>query len=252
MTRSQEYIEWLKRLGNETDVFYFKQFHLKDDRSTMKVGTDAVLLGIAADVTKAKTVLEVGTGSGVISLILAQRSDAIIEAIDIDEDSITQARENVDESPWKDRIRLIHTSLQDHLKHSRTRYDLIASNPPYFSRSFKSGKAKRNLSRHDDSLTFDDLLKASGKLLTDRGQLWVILPTLEGSQFRNKALVAGFHLLQILQVIPKAGKDANRAIMGFSREKADKIKENTIILRDENNEFSTDYMAFAHDFYIDF
>jgi len=252
MSHSKEYIEWLKGLANQADVFYFKQFKVRDDRSTMKVGTDAVLLGIATEITDTGSILEIGTGSGVISLILAQRSEALIDAIEIDEASVAQATENVAACPWKDRIRVIHSSLQDYASHCALRYQRIVTNPPFFSRSFKSGIEKRNLSRHDDRLTFDELLEAAGCLLDQRGQLWVILPTREGHQFRNKALAAGFHIQHILQIIPREGKEANRLVMAFAREKTMTVTESHLTLRDHHNQFSEEYKTFAHDFYIDF
>lgn len=123
----------LKKTGKVTDTFYFKQFKVEDGQSTMKVGTDAVLLGAAAGVENVEEILEIGTGCGVISLILAQRSNARIDAIDIDGDSVKQAEVNVMNSPWNDRITIIHRSLQQFTRQTERRYDLIISNPPFFS-----------------------------------------------------------------------------------------------------------------------
>lgn len=252
MNRDQEYIELLKKLGQQRDIFYFKKFQVKDDRSTMRVGTDAVLLGIATEVENAGKILEVGTGCGVIAMILAQRSDAMIDALEIDAESVSQAGENVKTSPWTGRIRVIHSPLQEYIKNCQVKYDLIVSNPPFFSRSFRSAIEKRNLSRHDDRLTFEELLESSAKLLTDKGQIWVILPVREGMYFRQKAAAAGFHLYHTHHIIPREGKEPNRAVMAFSREKAEKIFEDRLTLRDADNEFSEEYKSFARDFYIDF
>jgi tRNA1Val (adenine37-N6)-methyltransferase len=252
VNRQQKDIEWLKKLGQEQDIFYFKQFQVKDDRSTMKVGTDAVLLGIATRVDEAESILEVGTGCGVICLILAQRCNALIDAIEIDEESVAQARENIQESPWASRIRVIHSSLQDYLKSCRLKYDLVVSNPPFFSRSYKSYIERRNLSRHDDRLTFEELIEASRQLLTPSGQLWLVLPVREGGYFRNTALAAGLHLHHLIQIIPKKGKPSNRHILGFGKVKADMIERSELILRDNSNAFSEEYKVFAHEFYIDF
>ena len=176
-------IEDIKIIGKATNVFYFKQFSVKDDRSTMKIGTDAVLLGIAADITNVRNILEIGTGCGIIALILAQRSEAEIDALEIDEESVIQAKENVSASPWKDRISVIHSSLQDFIPEDHKKYDLIISNPPFFSGTYKSHQSKRNISRHNDRLTFDELLDCSDALLADPGSLWVILPVKESLQF---------------------------------------------------------------------
>ena len=252
MNHDREYIEWLKKLGQQRDIFFFKKFGVRDDRSTMRVGTDAVLLGIATRVSEASNILEVGTGSGVITLILAQRSQAWIDALEIDEASVVQARENAGASPWSDRLRVIHSSLQEYVNSCHITYDLIVSNPPFFSRSFKSNVEKRNLSRHDDLLTFEELLDASVRLLADSGQFWVILPVREGMHFRQKAAAAGLHLHSLLHIIPREGKEANRNIMAFSRHRAIILTEDSLTLRGMDNEFSQEYKAFARDFYIDF
>jgi tRNA1Val (adenine37-N6)-methyltransferase len=252
MNSRQENIDRLKQLGQERDIFFFKQFHIKDDRSTMKVGTDAVLLGIAAELDGINTILEIGTGCGVIPLILAQRSNAKIDSIEIDEQSAMQANENILASTWSDRIRIIHSSLQKYLNSTRLHYDLIISNPPFFSRSFKSSIEKRNISRHDDQLSFEELLQAATKLLKPEGKLWIILPVREGNIFQNKASLSGFHLHSLKYIIPKSGKSPNRIIMSLASNKTDRINESNLTLRDPSDDFSKEYRAFAHDFYIDF
>jgi tRNA1Val (adenine37-N6)-methyltransferase len=252
MIPAPEHIKSLKRFGKQNDIFIFKQFRLRDNRSTMRVGTDAVLLGIAVDTSKAADILEVGTGSGVISLILAQRSVANIDAVEIDLDSAEQAGQNASESPWAGRIHVKHISLQEYAKTSTKKYDQVVSNPPYFSRSFKSGCSKRNISRHDDELSFEELIEAASKLLNPEGSLWVILPAREGRDFREKALISGFYLHHLLWIIPKEGKQANRSVMGFARQRPAEIRESAMTLRNRENAFLEEYMAFASDFYIDF
>jgi tRNA1Val (adenine37-N6)-methyltransferase len=188
----------------------------------------------------------------VISLVLAQRCPALIDAIEIDEESVQQARENVQESPWSDRIRVIHSSLQDYMRTCHLDYDLLVSNPPFFSRSFKSSTERRNLSRHDDRLNFEELITSADKLLNPTGQLWVILPEREGGLFRNLAMASGLHLHHLLQIIPKKGKAANRLVLAFGKDKIAEAPHLTLTLRDASNAFSTEYKAYAHDFYIDF
>ncbi len=244
--------EALKRLGKATDVFYFKQFSIRDDRSTMKVGTDAVLLGIAADVAGARHILEVGTGSGVIALILAQRSDALIDAIEVDHDSIIQARENVASSPWPEQINIIHSSLQDFAPAIKGKYDLIISNPPYFSGTYKSHHKKRNIARHNEQLTFDELIENADRLLHVAGDLWVILPVKESLQFIDIAENRGFYVQRILKIIPKAGKDYNRLILRLNREETDHIAIETLTHWQEDGKWTQEYIKFTGEFYIDF
>jgi tRNA1Val (adenine37-N6)-methyltransferase len=245
-------IEKIKRLGKATNVFYFKQFRVKDDRSTMRVGTDAILLGIAADVTQAKDILEIGTGCGVIALVLAQRSGAMIDAIEVDEESVLQARENARNSPWKDRISIILSSLQEYRPYDNKRYDLIISNPPFFGGTFKSHHKKRNISRHNELLTFNELLGNSDRLLNDDGSLWFILPVKESLDFINKAENLGFFVHYILKFIPKVGKEYNRLILHLKREEPDDIKIDTLIHWEADGTFSEEFKRFTRDFYIDF
>lgn len=247
-----EYIAYIKKLGQETNTFYFKQFHIEDHRSTMKVGTDAVLLGISADVTGCSKILEVGTGCGVIALLLAQRSRARIDAIEIDEDSVMQAMENVQKCPWKDQITIHHTRFQEFVIRSASRYDLIVSNPPFFTRSYRSNVEKRNFSRHDDLLSFPELLRGSADLLSDKGSLWVILPVREAELFIREALHQGLFLQFKLKIIPREGKEVNRWVMQFCKDKVDHATSSSLTLRDESNEFTREYMEYAHDYYIDF
>ncbi|MEE0972800.1 MAG: methyltransferase, partial [Paludibacteraceae bacterium] len=154
--------------------FRFKQFTVYQDRCAMKVGTDGVLLGVLADVSKATRILDIGTGTGLIALMLAQRQkDAHVDAIEIDEQAAQQAQENIAQSPFC-YIHVHTTALQAY--NSTQPYDLIVSNPPYFVDSLKAPNAARNLARHTDSLSFADLLQGAERLLHNDGCFWVILP----------------------------------------------------------------------------
>lgn len=252
VVKNKQDIEKIKRLGKATDVFYFKQFRVKDDRSTMKVGTDAVLLGVAADVAAAQELLEVGTGSGVIALCLAQRSQARIDAIDIDRESAEQARENAVASPWAERIRVIHVSFQEFAATMDKKYDLIVSNPPYFSRSLKSGHHRRNISRHNDLLGFEELIALSAQLLTGEGSLWVVLPLRESAEFMNIATTKEWHLHYRLSFIPREGKAANRVVLGLKRTKTAQVREDLLVHRNSDGDFSDGFIRFMKDFYVDF
>jgi tRNA1Val (adenine37-N6)-methyltransferase len=134
-------------------AFRFKQFMVEDDLCTMRIGTDAILLGAWAEPGQAKSILEIGTGCGVISLMLAQKSDARIVAIDIDEDSVKQARYNFTRSSWSDNLQAQMVSLQDHASASERQYDLIITNPPFFTGSLKSPDEKKNRAKHSSDLS---------------------------------------------------------------------------------------------------
>jgi tRNA1Val (adenine37-N6)-methyltransferase len=245
-------IEDIKRLGKATDVFYFKQFRVKDDRSTMRVGTDAVLLGAAVDMAGAGKILEIGTGCGIIALMMAQRSDAMIDAIEIDADSVQQARENIMNSPWKERIHIFHSSFQEFTRTCSKKYELIISNPPYFSKSSKSGDAKRDIGRHTDCLNFNTLINHSKELMTETGSLWVILPVNESKDFIDTATKHDLFVNYMLLFIPKEGKASNRVVMKLSKDNTDRIIQDKLTHRNTNGSFSDDYMDFMREFYIDF
>ncbi len=153
----------------------------------MKVGTDGVLLGAWADCDNAKRILDIGTGTGLIALMMAQRSQAQIDAIEIDEHASEQAIENVNRSPWASRVNVINKSLQDYSKVENKAYDLIVSNPPYFQNSMFAPDKKRTDARHNSNLELEDLLKGAKKLLSNDGKLSIILPYLEGNMFILKA-----------------------------------------------------------------
>ena len=242
----------LKKTGKVTDTFYFKRFKVEDGQSTMKVGTDAVLLGAAAGVENVEEILEIGTGCGVISLILAQRSYARIDAIDIDGDSVKQAEVNVMNSPWNDRITIIHKSLQEFTRQTKRKYDLIITNPPFFSRSLKSELCKRNISRHNDSLSFKELIQSSSLLMTENASLWVILPARESREFISTALTSGFFIHSMIRIIPKPGKEYHRIILQIKKTQSQQAEEKTLTIKDTNSSYSMEYKELTKDFYIDF
>ena len=138
--------------------FEFKQFTIKQDKCAMKVGTDAVLLGSWATANGSHLILDVGTGTGIIAMMLAQKTIAHIDAIDIDELACIQAAQNVSESKFFGRVEVMHTSLQQYVKNAQKKYDLIITNPPYFEQSLKSSDEQRSCARHADVLPFDELI----------------------------------------------------------------------------------------------
>ena len=141
--------------------FQFKKFTVWHDKCAMKVGTDGVLLGEWASTERCQRILDVGTGTGLIALMLAQRSTAILDAIDIDSDACLQAQENIAKSPFANRIQVYQTSLSEYMPDENIKYDLIVSNPPYFIDSLKCPDTKRNLARHTDTLSLPDLLRGT-------------------------------------------------------------------------------------------
>ena len=196
--------------------FAFKQFIIKQDKCAMKVGTDAVLLGAWIIPNGSKHILDIGTGTGVISLMLAQKTVAQIDAIDIEEEAFIQAKQNVSESKFSKQIHVIHSSFQEYAKTAVKKYNLIVTNPPYFEQSLKSSDEQRSHARHADVLPFEELLDGVLKLLDEKGKFCLILPTLEAVKFRTLAEKKGLNLSKLLRVKSRVDKDTEiRHLMQF-------------------------------------
>lgn len=236
------------------EKFHFKQFALEQDKCAMKVGTDGVLLGAWAESSHAKTILDIGTGTGIIALMLAQRnSNAKIDAIEIDEPSCIQAKENVLNSKFKERIRIINSPLEKFS--SGFFYDLIVCNPPYFSNSLKSKSIKRNLVRHGDfaGISSEILIKSALKLLKTDGKFCLILPNTEGEIFIKEAAKKNFFCNKLTRVFSKPNKKCFRLLMQFEKKKRN-FSENylTIETGEKPNDFSNEYKQLTKDFYLAF
>jgi tRNA1Val (adenine37-N6)-methyltransferase len=231
-------------------AFRFKEFLVEDDQSTMRVGTDAVLLGAWACVSDDTTILEVGTGCGLISLILAQRSSANIDAIDIDYPSVEQAKKNFEESPWKQRLSAFHIAFQDFHPGAEHRYDHIISNPPFFRQSLKSPSSKKNLSKHETQLSFEDLLEGLPRLLNPDGRLSLILPVSEGRMFSALASARNLFLSRTTWVIPKITKPANRVLMEFAFRKSPATVPGNLVIREKNGSYTSEYISFTTPYYF--
>lgn len=232
--------------------FRFKQFEIADDRSTLKVGTDAVLLGSWANIGNASNALDIGTGSGIIAIMLAQRSANLkIDGIDIDHDSVLQARENAAATPWNSRLRFIHGPVQEFSPPPDEPYDLIISNPPFFTRSLKSISDRKNRARHDVSLDHDVLIKNSYRLLKQGGRLSVILPSEAGDIFIEKCSNTGLNLERLCRVYPRTGKQGRRVLIEFSKDiKIIEPAFNAIEIMDDSGGYTEDYINLTRDFYL--
>jgi tRNA1Val (adenine37-N6)-methyltransferase len=231
-------------------AFHFKQFSVEDLQSSMRVGTDAVLLGVWADVSNDLKILEIGAGCGVISLLLAQRSEARIDALEIDESSFLQAKQNFTKSPWYERLHAIHGSVQEFSKTAGTAYDHIITNPPFFVNSLRSPVASRNSSRHDELLSFGTLLKSVASLLKPEGKFSLILPVRECLEFVAKANDHGLLPARNLEIIPKKGKPVNRVLMEFSVNIQAHLITETLAIRKEDNSYTREYLNFTEDYYL--
>lgn len=219
----------------------------------MKVGTDAVLLGAWAKTYGVRRALDIGTGTGIIALMLAQKCGATIDAIDIDEASAFEAKENVSNSKWNDRIHVHHISLQDYTKLQDDKYDLIVSNPPYFSDAQPTTEESRTKARHTVLLPFSDLIDGAKKLLSKEGKFYVILPNIEGERFREMAEAKGLHLRRITRVKTTPEKTEKRFLMQFGFISKPQVSESTLIIEQDNlnaQHYTEEYKELTKEYYL--
>ena len=230
--------------------FQFQQFRIHQDRCAMKISTDAVLLGALAEAVSPSSILDVGAGTGVISLMLAQRfQHAVITGVELDEDAAEQAAENFRESPFTDRLSMINVRFQDFKANDQ--FDLIVSNPPYFPDHLKSKDAKRNQALHTDALSFEELLQKTGELLKEDGQIWIILPPRQMADFTDLARKSGLYPKRRLLIRDTASKPIIREIVGFSFKDIIEDQEE-ILLKNENGSFSNAYSSLVSGFLLGF
>ena len=235
---------------SHNNYFQFKQFRIEQHHAAMKVNTDGVLLGAWADIENVNTVLDIGTGTGLIALMLAQRCNATITGIEIEPKAAGEALQNVQQSKWSDRISILPVSFQQFVATTELRFDLIVSNPPFFSNSAKSTDPDLSVARHNDLLPFADIITGACKLLTNQGCLSLILPSSEASGFIALAQEQGLYLNRVTGVRPFPDKEQNRILMEFGRHEVS-ITENEISVYDSSRkEYSAEFKILACDFYL--
>lgn len=235
-----------------TPYFKFKQFTVWHNKCAMKVGTDGVLLGALAPLDSATAVLDVGTGTGLIALMLAQRArqaaiNTHITALELDTDAALQATENVVRSPWPNDITVLESDYKTF--ESTTKFDLIVSNPPYFVNALKSPSANRTQARHTDTLSFEDLIGKSRELLTEDGILGVIIPTDATNRFQAICADESLHLIRKVTIITTPGAKSKRIVLFFSP-KPRNLKEEMLLIELERHKYSEDYINLTKEFYL--
>ena len=231
--------------------FTFKQFEINQDKCAMKVGTDAVLLGAWAIIeAQPFSVLDIGAGTGVLALMLAQRSNAeVIDAIEIDDDAYEQCVDNFEASPWGDRLFCYHAALDEFVEEIEDQYDLIISNPPFYSEDYKTENEQRDLARFSDAMPFDHLLESVSKLLFEDGIFSVIIPFKEEASFINLASTFNLFPNRILHVKGNPTSEVKRSLMEFSFRESD-IKTSDLIIETERHQYTQDYINLTKDFYL--
>lgn len=231
--------------------FRFKQFLVKQERAAMKVGTDGVLLGAWVNPEGAEHILDVGTGTGLLSLMMAQRCNARIDAVEIEEGAFSEAKINIENSPWSDRISVYHTDFNDFaLKNSR-KYDMVVCNPPFFENSLNAPDKSRSSARHNISLTYSQLLKNSFQVLKPGGELNVIIPVDSYNNFCKDASAEGFYPRKCLFIKTSVNKPAKRVLLQLALTPGE-VTEEEISIMDENGEYSVEYRELTNKYYLYF
>ena len=232
-------------------MFTFKQFTVNQERCAMKIGTDGVLLGAWTPlINNPNAILDIGAGTGVLSLMLAQRSTAEqIDAIEIDEDAYEQCVENFETSPWGDRLFCFHAGLDVFVDDPEDKYDLIISNPPFYAEDFKTDDSQRDMARFQDAMPFEELIEAAALLLSDNGIFSVIIPFKEEAKFVSMCKELDLFPLQITRVKGTPTSDIKRSLLAFTRiEQTPLIDELTIEI--SRHQYTPEYIALTKDFYL--
>lgn len=233
--------------------FKFKQFMINQDQCAMKVCTDSCLFGAYVDAEDATKVLDIGTGTGLLPLMLAQRSSAQIDTVEIDRKAFQQATVNIQKSKWHTRIRLYHQSIQEFAGTTSKKYELIISNPPFFQNSLKPSKKTTNIALHTEELSLEDLLNCVDALLEHQGRFAVLLPEYEAGILENKAKKTGLHVHEKLWVYNQVNKPVFRVIQIFYKGKEGSLlQENKLVIRDQQGNYSLDFKNLLREYYLIF
>ena len=233
-------------------VFQFKQFSVNQDQTAMKIGTDGVLLGAWTPIeNNPKAILDIGTGTGIIALMLAQRSNAEqIDALEIDESAYEQAVENFENSPWGDRLFCFHAGLDEFVDDPEDEYDLIVSNPPFFSEDYRSENEQRDLARFQEAMPFEELVEAADLLLSENGIFSVIIPFNEEDRFIE--LCAEFELFPIKVTRVKGASNTKiiRSLLAFKRYELAVLTADELVIEISRHEYTPEYISLTKDFYL--
>lgn len=235
-------------MGNS--YFKFKQFTIQQQYSAMKVTTDACLFGawLAAKRSGADSILDIGGGTGLLSLMLAQQTNGVIYAVEKDEATYNEMHLNFENSPWMQRLHAVHKNILDY-EPAQT-FDLVVTNPPFFENALKSPDSNRNRVLHDTDLTLESLIEAINRLLNSDGRFGILLPIYRTDYFMDLATRHGFSLKKNITVQQTPKHQGFRSMLFFSREAVHSIKEETIIIKNENAEYSGEFQTLLKPYYL--
>lgn len=218
----------------------------------MKVGTDGVLLGAWAPIDhNPYSILDIGAGTGLIALMLAQRSFAEqIDALEIDEEAYEQATDNFENSPWNDRLFCFHAGLDEFVDEPEDEYDLIVSNPPFYSEDYKTESEQRDLARFADAMPFEDLIEAADLLLSENGILAIIIPYKEEEKFITLAKEFELYPVKITRVKGTPTTEIKRSLLAFSRKQTNNYFIDELIIETARHQYTPEYIELTKEFYL--
>lgn len=231
--------------------FKFKQFTVCQDRCAMKVGTDGTLLGALADVSSCSRVLDIGSGTGIVSLMLAQRCATVhLTAIEVDSSAALQSQENIQSSPWKDRIEVVNADFNNYVFSGQ--FDGIVSNPPFYQETLFCPDPLRDKARHTQSLSFEQLCRRVSHLLIQGGVFSVILPSAAIQQFIDIAFIHGLYLKSSIDIRTKISKQPKRTVLYLTNNKISIINHSELTIMTQEGSYSLEYVALMKDYYLNF
>ena len=233
-------------------TFQFKQFSVEQDRCAMKIGTDGVLLGAWTPIdNNPNAILDIGTGTGIIALMLAQRCEASqIDALEIDEAAYEQSTDNFENSPWNDRLYCFHAGLDEFVEEPEDEYDLIVSNPPFYTEDFKTDNEARDLARFADSMPFEDLIEAAALLLSENGIFSVIIPFKEEASFIALAEEYELYPVKTTRVKGTPTSEIKRSLLALKRTKPTEFPLDELIIETARHIYTPEYIDLTKDFYL--
>lgn len=230
-------------------MFQFKQFTIHQDQCAMKVSTDACILGAWVPVEQAENILDIGAGTGLLSLMMAQRSTARIDAVELDQPAFEQAKSNISQSKWHNRISVFQGKIQDFS--SDKKYDYIVSNPPFYQNHLKSEKVQKNQAHHTETLSFEELLDSVLRLRTTSGKFAVLLPAYEATVLEDLAVSKGFFPQKKLTVRHREGAKILRVIVEYGTSSV--VLENTkLLIKDAQEQYTAQFSALLKEYYLIF
>lgn len=230
--------------------FTFKQFHINHDRCAMKVGTDGILLGAWAELSGARCVLDLGTGSGLIALMSAQRTDEGTEIHAVEQDSVAaqQAQENFDASPWAHRLHLHCADIADFAQRCSRKFDNIVANPPYFTPGTDCRDHERHRARYTVALSHEKWLQIASSLLMEHGSIHFILPTEQGKTLKNSTAL---YCVRQCDVITRQGKTPQRVLLSFMKRRKE-TEYSKLTIYNEKNQYTLEFIQLTREFYLKF